>query len=176
LATTAAAWPALSTARTPPAVAEYAGAAGGAALLLPALLAAAGPADAALAVLRAEALPAAARAIADHAAAVVAAIRSRAPALRITLDPLEFRGLRYHTGVAFTIFGSGRTGELARGGRYLSGDEPATGMTLYPDAVLRAVAPIPQRLRVFPARGRRCRAGRRTARRRPRHPGPAGRP
>jgi ATP phosphoribosyltransferase regulatory subunit len=131
------------------AVAEYATAAGGAALLLPALLAAAGPADAALAVLHAEALPAAARAIADHAAAVVAAIRLRAPGLRITLDPLEFRGLRYHTGVAFTIFGAGRTGELARGGRYLSGEEPATGMTLYPDAVLRAVPPLPQRLRVF---------------------------
>ncbi|MDP3417094.1 ATP phosphoribosyltransferase regulatory subunit [Falsiroseomonas sp.] len=131
------------------AVAEYAAQSGGAALLLPALLAAAGPADAALAVLEAEALPPAARQIADHAAAVVAAIRELAPALRITLDPLEFRGLHYHTGVAFTIFGAGRTGELARGGRYLSGEEPATGMTLYPDAVLRAVPPAAPRLRVF---------------------------
>ncbi len=131
------------------AVAEYAAQSGGAALLLPALLAAAGPADAALAVLEAEALPPAARQIADHAAAVVAAIRELAPSLRITLDPLEFRGLHYHTGVAFTIFGAGRTGELARGGRYLSGEEPATGMTLYPDAVLRAVPPAAPRLRVF---------------------------
>ncbi|MGX9962894.1 ATP phosphoribosyltransferase regulatory subunit [Roseomonas sp. F4] len=131
------------------AVADHAARAGGAALLLPALLAAAGPADAALAVLAAEALPPAARLIADHAAAVVEAVRARAPGLRITLDPLEFRGLQYHTGVAFTIFGAGRTGELARGGRYLSGEEPATGMTLYPDAVQRAVAPGPVRLRVF---------------------------
>jgi ATP phosphoribosyltransferase regulatory subunit len=131
------------------AVADHAARAGGAALLLPALLAAAGPADAALAVLAAEALPPAARQIADHAAAVVEAVRARAPGLRITLDPLEFRGLQYHTGVAFTIFGAGRTGELARGGRYLSGEEPATGMTLYPDAVQRAVAPGPVRLRVF---------------------------
>ncbi|MDO9501486.1 ATP phosphoribosyltransferase regulatory subunit [Falsiroseomonas sp.] len=135
------------------AVAEYAAQSGGAALLLPALLAAAGPADAALAVLEAEALPPAARQIADHAAAVVAAIRELAPTLRITLDPLEFRGLHYHTGVAFTIFGAGRTGELARGGRYLSGEEPATGMTLYPDAVLRAVPPAAPRLRVFLPRG-----------------------
>jgi len=135
------------------AVAEYAAQSGGAALLLPALLAAAGPADAALAVLEAEALPPAARQIADHAAAVVAAVRELAPALRITLDPLEFRGLHYHTGVAFTIFGAGRTGELARGGRYLSGEEPATGMTLYPDAVLRAVPPAAPRLRVFVPRG-----------------------
>jgi ATP phosphoribosyltransferase regulatory subunit len=135
------------------AVTELAAQSGGAALLLPALLAAAGPADAALAVLEAEALPPAARQIADHAAAVVAAIRELAPALRITLDPLEFRGLQYHTGVAFTIFGAGRTGELARGGRYLSGEEPATGMTLYPDAVLRAVPPAAPRLRVFLPRG-----------------------
>lgn len=131
------------------AVAEHAAQAGGAALLLPALLAAAGPADAALAALKAADLPPAARLIADHAAAVVAAIRARAPGLRITLDPLEFRGLQYHTGVAFTIYGTGQTGELARGGRYLSGEEPATGMTLYPDAVLRAVAPGAVRARVF---------------------------
>ncbi|MGG5808999.1 ATP phosphoribosyltransferase regulatory subunit [Falsiroseomonas sp. CW058] len=123
--------------------------AGAAAHVLPALLAAAGPADAALAALEDAALPPAARAIADNAAAVVAVLRARAPALRITLDPVEFRGFRYHTGVAFTIFGEGSTGELARGGRYLSGEEPATGMTLYPDAMLRAVAPAAPRLRVF---------------------------
>ncbi len=131
------------------AVTELARAAGGAALVLPGLLAAAGPADAALAALGEAALPPAARAIADNAAAVVAAIRTRVPGLAITLDPVEFRGLRYHTGVAFTIFGEGMTGELARGGRYLSGEEPATGMTLYPDALLRAVAQAAPRARVF---------------------------
>jgi ATP phosphoribosyltransferase regulatory subunit len=123
--------------------------AGQAAHVLPALLAAAGPADAALAALEDAALPPAARAIADNAAAVVAALRARAPALRITLDPVEFRGLRYHTGVAFTLYGQGSVGELARGGRYLSGEEPATGMTLYPDVMLRAVAPASPRRRVF---------------------------
>jgi ATP phosphoribosyltransferase regulatory subunit len=131
------------------AVAELSRGAGGAALLLPGLLAAAGPAEGALAALEDAALPPAARGIADNAAAVIAAIRARAPALRITLDPVEFRGLRYHTGVAFTIFGEGLSGELARGGRYLSGEEPATGMTLYPDALLRAVAPAAPRPRVF---------------------------
>jgi ATP phosphoribosyltransferase regulatory subunit len=135
------------------AVAERVAGAGAAAHVLPALLAAAGPADAALAALEAAALPEAARAIADNAAAVVAALRARAPALRITLDPVEFRGFRYHTGVAFTLFGSGRTGELGRGGRYLSGEEPATGMTLYPDAMLRAAPPAAPRRRVFLAIG-----------------------
>ncbi|WP_431282221.1 ATP phosphoribosyltransferase regulatory subunit [Humitalea sp. 24SJ18S-53] len=120
---------------------------------LPALLAAAGPADGALAALAAAALPPAARAIADNAAEVIAAIRARAPNLRITLDPVEFRGFTYHTGVAFTLYGPGRTGEMARGGRYLSGDEPATGLTLYPDAVLSA-APVPDEApRLFLALG-----------------------
>ncbi len=121
---------------------------------LPALLGSAGAADGALAALEAAELPAAAQAVADNAAAVVAAIRARLPALRITMDPVEFRGLRYHTGVAFTIYGTGTAGELARGGRYLSlNDEPATGMTLYPAAVMEVAplrAPPP---RIFVANG-----------------------
>ncbi len=116
---------------------------------LPALLAAAGPADGALAALAAANLPPPARAIADNAAAVIAAIRARGKNLRITLDPVEFRGFTYHTGVAFTLYGPGRSGELARGGRYLSGDEPATGLTLYPDAVLRAAPVPPEAPRLF---------------------------
>ncbi|WP_230168754.1 ATP phosphoribosyltransferase regulatory subunit [Roseomonas sp. CECT 9278] len=112
---------------------------GGVLGVLPGLMAAAGPADGALAALDAADLPEGARAIAQNAAAVLVAIRARAPALRVTLDPVEFRGFRYHTGVAFTLYGPGMSGELARGGRYVSqNDEPATGMTLYPDAVVRA--------------------------------------
>ncbi len=132
------------------AVATLAEGAGPIAAVLPALLNAAGPADAALRVLAGLALPPGARAIADNAAVVVAAIRAAAPGLSVTLDPAEYRGFRYHVGVAFTIYGPGRTGELARGGRYLSHhDEPATGMTLYPDAVRRAAQPSPHRIRVF---------------------------
>ena len=132
------------------AVAALAEGAGPIAAVLPALLGAAGPADAALAVLAGLALPPGARAIADNAAVVVAAIRAAAPGLSVTLDPAEYRGFRYHVGVAFTIYGPGRTGELGRGGRYLSyHDEPATGMTLYPDAVRRAAQPEPRRVRVF---------------------------
>ncbi len=117
---------------------------------LPALLRSAGPADGALAALAAADLPPAARAIADNAAAVIAAVRARASSLRVTLDPVEFRGFRYHVGVAFTLYGPGVTGELARGGRYLSpGDEPSTGMTLYPNAVLRGAPAPPPRPRVF---------------------------
>ena len=114
------------------------------------LLLAAGPADAALAALQSARLPAAVRAMADRVAAVVAAIRAVAPALKLTIDPVEFRGLRYHTGICTTVYAPGRHEELGRGGRYLCGDgEPATGLTLYPDAVLRAAPARSARTRVY---------------------------
>ncbi len=103
------------------------------------LLLAAGPADRALAALEAAKLPNGAGALAARLAAVVGAIRAQAPGLRLTIDPVEFRGFRYETGVSVTIYAPGRQEELGRGGRYGGGEaEPATGLTLFPDAVLRA--------------------------------------
>ena len=117
------------------------------------LLLAAGPADRSLAALLEARLTPAARAHAERLAATVAAIRARAPALRLTVDPVEFRGLRYHTGVTLTVFAPGRHEELGRGGRYICGGgtagEPATGLTLYPDAVLRAAPPRRPRPRLY---------------------------
>ena len=114
------------------------------------LLLAAGPADRALAALAEAKLPNLAGALAVRVAQTVAAIRAAAPALRLTVDPVEFRGFRYETGVSVTVYAPGRHEELGRGGRYVGGDnEPATGLTLYPDAILR-VAPARQaRPRVF---------------------------
>ena len=114
------------------------------------LLMAAGPADRALLALTAAPLPAAGRELADRLAAAVAAVRARAPTLRLTIDPVEFRGFRYETGVSVTIYAPGRHEELGRGGRYICGDaEPATGLTLFPDAVLRAVPQRAARNRLF---------------------------
>ena len=114
------------------------------------LLLSAGPADRALEALAAASLPPAARQLAERLAETVAAIRGRAPGLRLTIDPIEFRGFRYHTGVCMTVYAPGRQAELGRGGRYLCGDvEPATGLTLFPDAILRAVPPRPARVRVY---------------------------
>jgi len=114
------------------------------------LLLAAGPADRALAALAEARLPNLAGALAERVAATVAAIRAAAPALRLTVDPVEFRGFRYETGVSVAVYAPGRHEELGRGGRYICGDsEPATGLTLYPDAILR-VAPARQaRPRVY---------------------------
>jgi ATP phosphoribosyltransferase regulatory subunit len=114
------------------------------------LLLAAGPAERALAALDAAALPPAAQALADRMAAVVAAVRAHAPDLRLTVDPIEFRGFRYHTGLCVTVYAPGRHEELGRGGRYVCGEaEPATGLTLYPDALLRAAPPRQAMPRVY---------------------------
>jgi ATP phosphoribosyltransferase regulatory subunit len=118
--------------------------------LLIELLLAAGAADGALAALAAASLPPKARTLSARLADDVAAVRARAPELKLTVDPIEFRGFRYHTGVCITVYAAGRHEELGRGGRYICGDaEPATGLTLYPDALLRAAPARPVRDRVF---------------------------
>ena len=63
-----------------------------------------------------------------------------APALTLTIDPVENRGFEYHTGVTFALFAAAAPDELGRGGRYLTeAGEAATGITLFIDAVLRAL-------------------------------------
>jgi len=122
--------------------------------LLGELLLAAGPADRALAALGAAKLPPAGTVLAERLAAAATAIRARAPALRLTVDPVEFRGYRYETGVSVTIYAPGRHEELGWGGRYVCGEtEPATGLTLYPDALLRAAPKREAKPRVFVPHG-----------------------
>jgi ATP phosphoribosyltransferase regulatory subunit len=118
------------------------------------LLLSAGPAPAALAALEQAALPAPARALAERLAQVISLLQTRAPKLKVTVDPVEFRGFRYHTGIAVTVFAPGRHEELGRGGRYVATNgEPANGITLFADAVLRA-APMPaERAKIFIPQG-----------------------
>ncbi len=119
--------------------------------LFEALIGAAGPADRAMAALRKLKLPVEAARELDELDSVIAAVRGDSPNLKLTVDPVEFRGFEYHVGVTFTLFAEGVRGELGCGGRYRVGGpdridagEPATGFTLYVDALLRAL-PRPQR-------------------------------
>ncbi|GBQ45022.1 ATP phosphoribosyltransferase regulatory subunit [Komagataeibacter sucrofermentans] len=114
------------------------------------LLHAAGPAQGALAELAAVDLPPAVRALSERLAGTVAAIEARVPGIRLTVDPVEFRGWQYHTGVCVSVYAAGQREELGRGGRYLSNDdEPACGITLRPDIILRAAPALPSRTRIF---------------------------
>ncbi|MDA8231900.1 MAG: ATP phosphoribosyltransferase regulatory subunit [Magnetospirillum sp.] len=123
---------------------------GAAAAALSALLDAVGPVDRALAALGAIVLPSGAAAERDRLAEVVARVRAAIPGLALTVDPVENRGFEYHTGVAFTLFARGFGAELGRGGRYLAGGgEPATGTTLFLDAVLAVVPANARPRRLF---------------------------
>jgi ATP phosphoribosyltransferase regulatory subunit len=114
------------------------------------LLLASGAADRALATLAGVDLGRTGGALARRLADAVAAILARNPALTLTVDPVEFRGFRYENGVSVSIFAPGRHEVLGRGGRYICGDaEPATGITLYSDAILRAAPARALRPRIF---------------------------
>jgi ATP phosphoribosyltransferase regulatory subunit len=119
------------------------------------LLRAAGSAEPGIAQLTALKLPTAAAAEAARLAEVVTLVRAADPDLPLTIDPIEYRGLEYQTGVSFSVFGLTGRQELARGGRYSAGypedgiSEPATGFTLYMDAVLAASNNATERPRLY---------------------------
>ena len=116
--------------------------------LLVGLLAATGAAGTSLDALARLALPGAAAAALAQLLEVAALLRAAAPALPLTVDPVEWRGFEYHTGTSFSLFSGGVRTELGRGGRYsvagAAGEgEEAVGCTLYLDTLLRA-APAPE--------------------------------
>jgi ATP phosphoribosyltransferase regulatory subunit len=114
------------------------------------LLQACGPADDVLPKLLAIQLPDVAKAQAIRMAETCAAVRAYKKDLHLTLDPVEFRNYQYHTGICMTVFAPGSPSELGRGGRYLCSDlEPATGITLYPDTIVRVAPPPRLRKRLY---------------------------
>ena len=115
-----------------------------AAELLATLLRAAGEADQTLAALAALSLPPAATELVADLGTVLGHIRAVMPDLRLTVDPVEFRGAEYQTGISFTIFADGARAELGRGGRYPLNGETATGVTLFVNALRGAVPPPPK--------------------------------
>lgn len=99
-----------------------------------------GPVEPALAKLAVLELPRAAGAVIDGVAALVAMLKPHLGGVPITLDPTEYHGFEYHTGVSFSVFARGVRGELGRGGRYvLDRGEPATGFSVYLNSLRRAL-------------------------------------
>jgi ATP phosphoribosyltransferase regulatory subunit len=105
-----------------------------------ALIRTVGPADQVIEELESIDLPDGARAEVQRLTDVVMGVSTALPNLSLTLDPVEYRGFEYQTGVSFTVFAEGVRGELARGGRYITeSGEAATGVSLYMDTILRAL-------------------------------------
>jgi ATP phosphoribosyltransferase regulatory subunit len=108
--------------------------------ILIALLKAAGPAPQALQALANISLPEKATNEIEDLRQLVGILADTAPDLELTIDPGEYRGFEYQTGLSFTVFARNVRGELGRGGRYLLMDgEPASGFTLFLDSLMRAV-------------------------------------
>ncbi len=72
----------------------------------------------------------------DHYLTVINIVRKNDKSIKLSIDPLENRGFKYHTGLTFTIFSDKLKGEIAKGGSYniLTG-ETATGCTIYTEKV-----------------------------------------
>ena len=123
---------------------------GAAARLLDELVSVAGTAEEVLPKLQALELPEVAAAEVDRLEAVFAGVRQAHGDLSLTLDPVEYRGFEYHTGVSFTVFAAGVRGELGRGGRYITAaGEAATGFSLYLDSIMRALPNPAERQKLY---------------------------
>ncbi|MDG1437997.1 MAG: ATP phosphoribosyltransferase regulatory subunit [Emcibacteraceae bacterium] len=119
-----------------------------------ALLNAAGPSGKALEIMSKLNLPAKAQIIIDELKNVITRLGEVAPNLVITVDPGEYTGFEYQTGISFSLFAGGVRGELGRGGRYIVNaqhgeGEPATGFSLYLDSLMRALGPVVADKKIF---------------------------
>ena len=73
--------------------------------------------------------------------------------VRLTLDPTERHGFEYQSWFGFTLYAEGVRGALGRGGAYTiqsAEPEPATGFTLYPDALAEVLNAEQDRLLFLP--------------------------
>jgi len=114
--------------------------AGGVAAIAPAylpLVEAAGPFDTAMTRLRAFDRNGVLATRLDGLAAIAASLAGR---VAMTLDPTERHGFEYQSWLGFSLFAGGAARELGRGGTYVivhpdGTEEPATGFSLYADAL-----------------------------------------
>lgn len=68
----------------------------------------------------------------DYLLNVAKIIKENDSLVNISIDPLENRSFKYHTGLSFTLFSQNHKGEIAKGGRYQTiSKETATGFTIY---------------------------------------------
>ncbi|MEQ1510251.1 MAG: ATP phosphoribosyltransferase regulatory subunit [Sphingopyxis sp.] len=110
------------------------------------LIAAAGPANAAIARLKAfDTLGA----LASRIVAFEAIIAALPVDITVTLDPTERHGFEYQTWLGFSLFSAATSGEIGRGGSYRIGDEPAVGFSAYIDPLIDAGLALAERRRLF---------------------------
>jgi ATP phosphoribosyltransferase regulatory subunit len=115
------------------------------------LIHAAGPLDMAMERMRAIDAGGALQSRLDGIAEIAGKLNGRAT---ITLDPTERHGFEYQSWLGFSLFGSGISGELGRGGSYTichsdGTEEAAMGFSLYLDPLVDAGLGVKERKRLF---------------------------
>lgn len=104
------------------------------------LIDSAGPAKRAIEMLKTLSLSGDAAALIQRLIDTYDLIKTQAPEIGLTIDTVENRGYEYHSGVTYTFYAKGVTGELGRGGRYVTETgEAACGFTLFVDSLMRAL-------------------------------------
>ncbi len=113
-------------------------------ILLASLVNSSGPVQSTLADLKKFKIPQA-----DSIRELIERITTNYPKLKLTLDPIEYRGFDYHSGIGFSIFADGLRHELGRGGRYIVEHEHATGFTIYVTHILPLLPEIKKNKRIL---------------------------
>ena len=78
--------------------------------------------------------------------AIASTVAGRA---NVTLDPTERHGFEYQSWFGFSLFSAQCSGEIARGGSYRLGEEPAIGFSAYIDPLIDAGLAQGERRRLF---------------------------
>ncbi|MEY3905533.1 MAG: hypothetical protein RIR59_356 [Pseudomonadota bacterium] len=87
--------------------------------------------------------------LADRLNALDALVAALPGDVRVTLDPTERHGFEYQSWFGFSLFSAHTLGEIARGGSYRLGDEPAVGFSAYIDPLIDAGLAQGERRRLF---------------------------
>lgn len=135
-------------------VAELAGAQAG---LLLMLLTPGDNAEKTLQMLKTKDIPAEARALCANLEQVIGLVKEAQPEVSLTIDPLEYRGFEYHTGIGFSLFSKTIAAEVGRGGRYKIENpaetpglqDEAVGVTLDVNTLLRILPPLKRKKHIF---------------------------
>ncbi len=106
-----------------------------------------------LALLTRDTMPEEARILAENLNKVIEQVQQAQPDVCLTVDPLEYRGFEYHTGIGFSLFSRKMAAEVGRGGRYVIETEEAAdeavGVTLDVNTLLRILPSPARKAQVF---------------------------
>lgn len=110
-----------------------------------------------LMLLKKTGMPEGAKILAQNLEQVIDLVSKAQPSVKLTIDPLEYRGFEYHTGIGFSLFSRDSAIEVGRGGRYKIEmpqqntplTDEAVGVTLDINTLLRILPTPASKKKIF---------------------------